>query len=50
MLSALTRALIDEPYEIITASGGSEALALMEGKSVKVIEECDAEIAVGFRH
>ncbi len=37
VLSALTRALIDEPYEIITASGGNEALALMEGKSVKVI-------------
>ena len=37
VLSALTRSLIDEPYELITASCGSEALELMEGKAVKVI-------------
>jgi DNA-binding NtrC family response regulator len=37
VLSALTRSLIDEPYDIITASSGSEALELMEGKHVKVI-------------
>lgn len=37
VLSALTRALIDEPFEIITATSGSQALELMEGKNVKVI-------------
>jgi DNA-binding NtrC family response regulator len=37
VLSALTRALIDEPYEIITATSGSQALELMEGKTVKAI-------------
>lgn len=37
VLSALTRSLIDEPYEIITATSGSQALELMEGKTVKVI-------------
>ena len=37
VLSALTRALIDEPFEIITASNGSQALELMEDKAVKVI-------------
>jgi DNA-binding NtrC family response regulator len=37
VLSALTRALIDEPYEIITAGSGSKALELMEGKTVKAI-------------
>lgn len=37
VLSALTRALIDEPYEILTASSGSEALEVMEGKAVKAI-------------
>jgi two-component system probable response regulator PhcQ len=37
VLSALTRALIDEPFEIITAASGSQALDLMEGKAIKVI-------------
>jgi len=37
VLSALTRALIDEPFELITASSGSQALELMEGKTVKAI-------------
>jgi len=37
VLSALTRALIDEPFDIITASSGSQALELMEGKTVKAI-------------
>ncbi|MBL0224498.1 MAG: response regulator [Geobacteraceae bacterium] len=37
VLSALTRALIDEPYEIITATSGSQALELMAGKTVKAI-------------
>lgn len=37
VLSALTRALIDEPFELITASSGNQALELMEGKTVKAI-------------
>jgi len=37
VLSALTRALIDEPFDIITASSGNEALELMEGKTIKAI-------------
>jgi DNA-binding NtrC family response regulator len=37
VLSALTRALIDEPFEIITATSGNQALELMEGKTVKAI-------------
>lgn len=37
VLSALTRALIDDPFEIITASSGSQALELMEGKTIKAI-------------
>lgn len=37
VLSALTRALIDEPFEVITASSGLEALEIMEGKTIKVI-------------
>jgi two-component system, probable response regulator PhcQ len=37
VLSALTRALIDEPFDILTASSGSQALELMEGRSVKAI-------------
>lgn len=37
VLSALTRALIDDPFDIITASSGSQALELMEGKTVKAI-------------
>lgn len=37
VLSALTRALIDDPYEILTASGGREALEMMEGKTIKAI-------------
>ena len=32
-----TRALTDEPFEIIPASSGSQALALMEGKTIKAI-------------
>jgi len=37
VLSALTRALIDDPYEILTASGGRHALEIMEGKTIKAI-------------
>lgn len=37
VLSALTRALIDDPYEILTASGGLQALEVMEGKTIKAI-------------
>lgn len=37
VLSALTRALIDDPYEILTASGGCQALEIMEGKTIKAI-------------
>lgn len=37
VLSALTRALLDDPYEILTASGGREALEVMEGKTIKAI-------------
>jgi two-component system, probable response regulator PhcQ len=37
VLSALTRALIDEPFDILTASSGSQALKLMEGRTVKAI-------------
>lgn len=37
VLSALTRALIDDPFEIITATSGIQALELMEGKTVKAI-------------
>jgi two-component system probable response regulator PhcQ len=37
VLSALTRALIDEPFDILTASSGSQALELMEGRTVKAI-------------
>lgn len=37
VLSALTRALIDDPYEILTASGGRQALEIMEGKTIKAI-------------
>lgn len=37
VLSALTRALIDDPYEILTASGGQEALEIMEGRTIKAI-------------
>lgn len=37
VLSALSRALIDEPFEIITATSGNQALELMEGEPVKVI-------------
>jgi len=37
VLSALSRALIDEPFEIITATSGSQALELLEGKAVKAI-------------
>jgi DNA-binding NtrC family response regulator len=37
VLSALSRALIDEPFEIITATSGSQALDLMEGRIIKAI-------------
>ena len=37
VLSALNRALIDDPFDIITATSGEQALELMEGKNVKVI-------------
>lgn len=37
VLSALTRALIDDPYEILTAAGGLQALEVMEGKTIKAI-------------
>lgn len=37
VLSSLTRALIDDPYEILTASGGRQALEAMEGKTIKAI-------------
>ena len=37
VLSSLTRSLMDEPYELITASSGSEALELIKDKTVKVI-------------
>lgn len=37
VLSALTRALIDDPYEILTASGGLQALEIMEGRTIKAI-------------
>jgi DNA-binding NtrC family response regulator len=37
VLSALTRALIDDPYEILTASGGLQALEMLEGRTVKAI-------------
>jgi DNA-binding NtrC family response regulator len=37
VLSALTRALIDDPYEIVTASGGFQALEIIESRSIKAI-------------
>lgn len=37
VLTALTRALIDDPYQILTASGGRQALEIMEGKTIKAI-------------
>ena len=37
VLSALTRALMDEQYEILTASGGREALEVMGDRAVKVV-------------
>lgn len=37
VLSALTRALIDDPYEILTASGGLQALEIMDGRTIKAI-------------
>jgi DNA-binding NtrC family response regulator len=37
VLSALTRALIDDPYEILTASNGPEALEIMEDRTIKAI-------------
>lgn len=35
--NALTRALLDEPYEIRSAQGGEEALKVMEGERFKVV-------------
>jgi len=37
VLSALTRALIDDPYEILTASSGLQALEIIETAIIKVI-------------
>jgi DNA-binding NtrC family response regulator len=37
VISALKRALLDDPYDILTASGGRQALEVMEGKKIKVI-------------
>lgn len=37
VLTSLTRALIDDPYEILTASGGLQALDIVENKTIKVI-------------
>ncbi len=37
VLSALTRALLDDPYEILTASSGRQALEIMDGRTVKAI-------------
>ncbi|MEI7673334.1 MAG: PAS domain S-box protein, partial [Deltaproteobacteria bacterium] len=37
VLSALTRALRNTGYEVLTASGGNEALKIMETKKIKVI-------------
>lgn len=37
VLSALKRALFDEPLEIMTAGGGEEALGLMEKHAFKVV-------------
>jgi len=37
VLSALTRALMDEPFEIITANSGDQALELMEGRNIKAV-------------
>lgn len=37
ILSALTRTLFDDQYEILTASSGPEALKAMEGKTIKAI-------------
>lgn len=37
VLSALSRALIDDPYEILTASSGSQALEIIETTRIKVI-------------
>jgi two-component system, probable response regulator PhcQ len=37
VISALTRALIDDPYDILTASSGLQALEIIETKIIKVI-------------
>ncbi len=37
VLSALKRALFDEPYEIATAGGGEQALELLKNRSFKVV-------------
>jgi len=46
VLSALTRALIDDPYEILTASGGRQALEIMEGKNIKAIVSDERMIGI----
>ena len=37
VLSALKRTLFDDPYEILTAANGLQALEVLEGKSIKAI-------------
>ncbi len=37
ILEALKRALSDEPFEVVTATSGSEGLALLEAHPVKVV-------------
>lgn len=37
VLSALNRALVDDSYEVLTASGGPQALEIIAGKTIKVI-------------
>ena len=37
VLSALTRVLIDDPYEILTATGGRQALDILKENTIKVI-------------
>lgn len=37
VLSALTRALLDEPFELVCSSSGEDALKLMESQRFKVI-------------
>ena len=37
VLAALTRALVDDPFEILTASSGSQALEIIAATGIKVI-------------